>query len=259
MNPLLVLLGRALTRPGWILPYIRWRVNAGSDADHQKRVNEHKLYSHSLTDAVRLATGASRSDLDEARESGGLDRLLGEIDHRLTPRTTTIPISWGAAPELATACYLLTRLMRARVVVETGVANGVTSCFMLHAMDLNGTGRLVSLDLPALTPGVERSIGMAVPNRLRSRWQLILGDSRALLPRVVQDAGPLDVFVHDSEHAYTTMISEFTTVWPFMRHGGVLVSDDLNNDAFLDFAERVRRQPLVVVQGKKSPFGLLIK
>ena len=55
------------------------------------------------------------------------------------------------------------------------------------------------------------------------------------------------------------MMAEYTAVWPYIRSGGVLLSDDLNNDAFLEFGERVGREPLVVAQGKKSPFGLLIK
>jgi len=65
-----------------------------------------------------------------------------------------------------------------------------------------------------------------------------LGDSRDLLPRLLKDLdGSVDVFFHDSDHSYTHMMWEFSTVSPFLSQGGLLVSDDVaGNTAFWDFA-----------------------
>ena len=65
------------------------------------------------------------------------------------------------------------------------------------------------------------------------------------------------MFVHDSEHTHQAMTFEFNTVWPFLRNG-LLVSDDVNqNDAFLEFGDRVQRFPLLV-KSKNNIHGIMI-
>jgi len=44
--------------------------------------------------------------------------------------------------------YVIVRLLKPEKVVETGVAAGVSSAFILEAMDDNGIGTLYSIDLP---------------------------------------------------------------------------------------------------------------
>lgn len=51
----------------------------------------------------------------------------------------------------------------------------------------------------------------------------------------------MDVFAHDSLHEYRQMMFEYEEAWPFIRDGGLLVSDDIEKgDAFRDFAESKR-------------------
>ena len=50
--------------------------------------------------------------------------------------------SFNASPALAQLCYAVTRALRPRVVVETGVAYGTTSAHLLQAMEANGAGAL---------------------------------------------------------------------------------------------------------------------
>src|SRR5262249_41673552 len=69
------------------------------------------------------------------------------------------------------AVWRLVRGLKATRVVETGVAHGVTSRFILEAMARNGGGRLWSVDLPPmLHPEVHKEIGVAVDERLRRNW-----------------------------------------------------------------------------------------
>lgn len=142
--------------------------------------------------------------------------------------------------------YFLVRLHRPEVVVETGVFRGISSSFILQAMRENCKGTLYSIDLPSasyLIPGtfeVDSSqlregeeVGFAVPDFLRSRWQLILGDSRLELPRLLDRLGTIHMFYHDSEHTYSHMTWEFETALAHLGPGGVLTSDDVGwNSAF---------------------------
>jgi predicted O-methyltransferase YrrM len=139
-------------------------------------------------------------------------------------------------------CYLLCRHVRPRRIVETGVAYGVTSTYILQALADNGCGELNSIDLPPLARDAESYVGYFVPQELRDRWKLHLGPAKRLLPGVLRYAGTIDLFVHDSLHTYSHMKWEFETVLRSLRPGGVIISDDIEgNRAF----EEITRHPSV--------------
>jgi predicted O-methyltransferase YrrM len=149
--------------------------------------------------------------------------------------------------------YLLVRTLRPERVIETGVAQGISTTFILEAMAANGRGHLVSVDLPsyAATGGAPPTgvrghrvslkagfqPGWLVPEPLRNRWELILGDAKEVLPRLPED--PPDLFVHDSLHTYEHMMFELE--WAFGRQhpGSAVVCDDADwNPAFRTFLAR---------------------
>jgi predicted O-methyltransferase YrrM len=131
-------------------------------------------------------------------------------------------------------CYVICRALRPRVVVETGVGSGVTTSFILQALAANDEGHLWSIDLPPI--GAEQFAGSFVPQPLRSRWTLLRGRSRDLLPRLLNDLPAPDVFLHDSLHTTRNMTFEFQGAWKKMNSGGVLLSDDIHmSKAFTRF------------------------
>ncbi|HEX2287301.1 MAG TPA: class I SAM-dependent methyltransferase [Gaiellaceae bacterium] len=157
--------------------------------------------------------------------------------------------------------YRLLRDARPRVAVETGVCNGVSTAFLLLALEDNGEGELHSIDLPevagedyeqgtfwdgkggaVIPPGKEP--GWMVPAELRDRWHLVLGRSQDELPPLLERLGSIDFFMHDSEHSYECMSFEFRAAWDALREGGVLVADDVNvNSAWDEFVREVGREP----------------
>jgi predicted O-methyltransferase YrrM len=157
--------------------------------------------------------------------------------------------------------YRLLRELRPAVAVETGVCNGVSTAFLLLALEDNGEGVLHSIDLPevageeyeagtfwdgkggaVIPPGKEP--GWMVPPGLRERWRLVLGRSQDELPPLLERVGEIDFFMHDSEHSYECMSFEFRTAWEALREGGVLIADDVNvNSAWDEFVEEVGREP----------------
>lgn len=123
------------------------------------------------------------------------------------------------------AGYLLVRAIKPRVMVETGVLYGASSAHFLAALAHNGGGDLHSIDLgvgPEEPPN-----DFFVPDDLKSRWQLIIGDSRRELPQLLAQVGPIDLFHHDSLHTFEHMTWEYETVLPHLTAGGVLSSDDV--------------------------------
>jgi predicted O-methyltransferase YrrM len=163
------------------------------------------------------------------------------------------------------AIYASCRIKKPQMVVETGVASGVSSAFILEALRKNEEGRLVSIDMPGydtilaqkhvplyspetIVP-VEESFrtGWIVPHRLRSRWKLEVGLTSEVLPRVLEEVEEVDVFLHDSEHTYENMMWEYAGVWPFLSRGGLILSHDISwNSAFFDFSRKVERRPIII-------------
>ena len=142
---------------------------------------------------------------------------------------------------LSRLCYAACRALKPAVVVETGVAYGVTSAFILKALEVNGQGTLHSIDLPPLGAQADHYVGSLIPEALKQRWQLHRGTTRRLLPSVLAQSGPVGLFVHDSLHTYRNMRWEFETVHPHLAPMALVISDDVDgNEAFAKWVARAR-------------------
>jgi hypothetical protein len=155
--------------------------------------------------------------------------------------------TFGASSEInLRALYCLCRIFKPAFVVETGVASGGSSYVILSALEKNGKGHLYSIDLP---PGQwtnkgyakidtvalpeNKTPGWIVPEKLRHRWTLRLGDAKEELPRLLAELKEIDMFYHDAEHTYEAMCREYSQAWAYLRVPGILCSDDVNwNEAF---------------------------
>lgn len=163
--------------------------------------------------------------------------------------------------DLARCCYAACRALGARTVVETGVGYGVTTAFLLQAVEANGAGELRSIDLPPLERGAEDYAAVLVPPELRARWRLHRGMSRRVLPGVLADTGAIDLFVHDSMHTLENMRFELGWAWRRLAQGGAIVADDIEgNAAFAELADRTATFTVAVRQAEKPAlFGVAVK
>ncbi len=145
-------------------------------------------------------------------------------------------VPWDSGPDLE--LYLLVRGAAPEHAVETGVNRGRSSTAILRALAHDGSGRLTSIDLPTHDPAGRTNMdgvidsahvppgatGCEVPEFLRRRWTLILGDAREELPRLEH----YDFFFHDSDHSYAHQRWEYSVAAYHLTPGGVLASDDVN-------------------------------
>jgi Methyltransferase domain len=185
---------------------------------------------------------AGLASVSEARaqkvveEAAGDQVLYRHLDrmHREGGRPSYVEID--APLEL----YALVRLLRPRHVVEVGVSSGVSSAYMLRALERVGRGTLHSIDLPkretpklargrqrypswALPPG--RSSGWAVPFPLRGRWDLRLGDKRRVVPLLAEEDFPVGLFVYDVPHSEADAAREFAAIDRRFEAGSVAIAD----------------------------------
>jgi Methyltransferase domain len=136
------------------------------------------------------------------------------------------------------AIWCLVRNLRPTKVIETGVAHGVTSRFILEGLEKNGRGHLWSIDRPPIEREWKSQIGIAIDRRLEHRWSYILGSSRRRLPGILSQLGEIDLFIHDSLHSERNVRFEMDRAWVALRPGGAIVVDDIDvNRGFHSFTE----------------------
>jgi len=136
--------------------------------------------------------------------------------------------------------YIACRILQPHIIIETGVNTGLSSAMILLALKKNNKGHLYSIDLPIEETKKflrNKAVGWLVSDSLKERWTLELGDSKKILPKILNNLKRCDIFLYDSDHSYAHMIWEYETVWPFLKKA--LLSDDINqHNAFDDFVEK---------------------
>lgn len=169
------------------------------------------------------------------------------------------------------AIWSVVRHLRPAKVIETGVAHGVSSRFILEALQRDGDGRLWSIDHPPLEHQWHEQIGLAVGGRFKDRWTYISGSSKRCLPRLLSELAPIDVFIHDSLHSEQNVRFEMEAAWAALRPGGAIIVDDIDaNWSFADFVQTFSGHQSLVCEAeplhpdlrrfnKKGLFGIVVK
>jgi hypothetical protein len=172
---------------------------------------------------------------------------------------------------LTRAIWCLTRHLRPKKVVETGVAHGVTSRCVLEALERNGDGHLWSIDLPPVDSFWRKQVGAAVGDGYVDRWTYISGSSRRRLPELLSSLGEIDLFIHDSLHSERNVRFELDRAWAVITPTGTLVVDDVDaNWGFRSFTQAFPGQQSMICEAEplhpdlrrfnqKGLFGIILK
>jgi hypothetical protein len=197
-----------------------------------------------------------------------LDALMADIGEQLAKRgldNGRYTYGWysDAETSLCRAVWCVARHARPEVVVETGVAHGITSRVVLEALELNDLGHLWSIDLPfPFDHRLHTETGIAVTEALRPRWTYVEGSSRQRMPRLVTERGHVEMFIHDSLHTARNTLFEMEQAARTMPVGGVLLVDDImTHDGFATFARRHPGYQTIVCESadKIGMFGIAVR
>jgi predicted O-methyltransferase YrrM len=137
--------------------------------------------------------------------------------------------------------------LRPATVIETGVANGISTRQILSAFkEFNlSDSKLYSFD-------IDYRVGTS--DLLNDpQFNFIVIDSQNSFLDAMKEIQTVDLFYHDSDHSYDNQMLEYETAWEILNpKNGVLVSDDINwSNAFLDFCKKINRTPLLLSDGAK--------
>ncbi len=240
---------RCIREPRRVADYLGWKSRSRLEGWREARMEARARTSLAAYDAGRidadraafigrcagLDPAAVHGFVAEIRADAPLAAHIGHCRDALRRRGVA-----GNTPEAdCLTLYALVRALRPAAIVETGMFYGASAAYMLRAMERNGGGVLHSVDLPAASAepfGTPLGLGCMVPPELRRRWTVHWGDSREVLPSLLERVGPIDLFFHDSVHTYPFMLWEYSTAWPALLPGGVLASHDVwRSEVFPDF------------------------
>ncbi len=228
-----------------------------------KRSIKNRQYDQARISFVEQLTGSSEQTIpgyiDEIHNDAEFIELLrNQLQlnsiYQPSPKDFMLFDPGGSMFFYCVLLYAFVRIYKPSVLVETGGTPGKTSAFFLKAMERNGEGQLYTIDFPptAIKPAKELPVskthhflpkgkgsGWIVPDSLKHRHHLIVGKSADHLPQLLEELGQIDVFLHDGGHEYDNMMWEYEIVWPHLKQGGILLSDDIaHNTAWQDFCKK---------------------
>jgi len=150
--------------------------------------------------------------------------------------------------------YIVAALLKPRAICEIGVANGVSTLYLLGAADYgNFDPDIRAIDKPQFesmireqrgkrglhgTGGIipdTREAGWVAPKRQRAEYgyQYYVGDFTEILPDVMEEIEHLDLVLYDASKDRVEMEMAYEESISILEPGGVLISDDITvNNAF---------------------------
>jgi hypothetical protein len=168
------------------------------------------------------------------------------------------PVKMGG-PGNIKLLYFLAEELKAKKVLETGVAYGWSSLAILLSLSKRENTKLMSIDMPYAKMGNEDYVGCVIPEQLRSPWKLIRQADRKGLPNALEDLGQIDMCHYDSDKSYAGRMWAYPKLWNRLRNGGYFISDDIgDNLAFHDFCKKINKTP-VILKFRTQFVGLLVK
>jgi len=164
---------------------------------------------------------------------------------------------------LCRAVWCVALHTRPDVVIETGVAHGVTSRIVLEALAQNDRGHLWSIDLPfPFDHRLHGETGIVVTDACRPRWSYLEGSSKQRLPPLIGEIGPLGMFIHDSLHTAENTLFEMEQAALAMSSGGVMLVDDINSHTgFATFSRRHSEYQTIICPSsdRDGTFGIAVR
>lgn len=163
-------------------------------------------------------------------------------------------LRWNAEKQLFTLLYAVVKAKNPKVVVETGVANGITTNAIMKALELNGyKGELHSFDV--LQETSKAYIG-------KGKWNFHLLSPKNTYKQIVTEISELpkvDIWVHDSNHGYRWQKFEYLLALEKLNTGGILISDDVDaSSAWGELSKTHFRKSFIVFDSRKF-IGIAIK
>jgi hypothetical protein len=163
------------------------------------------------------------------------------------------PNIWNAGSNLATFLFDYVQKFEGKVIFETGVANGVTTKAIQHAIG----------DRPIAFHSVDTNPLCFKVNDNSKNWTFHHLEGRNLkneLRKIASNVPRVDLWIHDSDHHYVWQSFEYKLALDKLNPGGLLVSDDVDfSKAWAEMAQSNELEYVCAVFDGRKCFGIAQK
>ncbi len=154
---------------------------------------------------------------------------------------------WNAEQNLFSLLYSLVCAKNSKLVIETGVANGISTNAIMKGLESSKDSRVLhSFDVLSEAGKSYKGDG---------NWQFhLLNAAKAhiQLKNEVECLAKPDVWLHDSDHGYRWQKFEYLLAMKSLKKGGVLISDDIDaSPAWAELAGSVFRKSYIIFDSRK--------
>jgi predicted O-methyltransferase YrrM len=179
------------------------------------------------TTALDRASAGEREWI--ARIEAWRRELPGLADHRdadeLGVANLRSAVEWMSVPPvLGRFLMRLVRELRPRSCLELGTGFGLSGAYQAAALELNGTGRLLTLDVAERWAGVARE-GFAALGL--ERVEVRVGEPSEALSEALRGSAPLDYAFIDADHQEAPTMAALETILPHLSPQAAIVLDDV--------------------------------
>lgn len=134
--------------------------------------------------------------------------------------------------------YAFVRALKPKTVIETGVEKGLGSTVIARALQKNSaegfSGKVYSLD-------INPKAGFLVPEQLKPFVSFKFGDAITTLQN--WEAGPVDLFINDSDHCPHYEYNEYQTMQKYLSSQAIILGDNAHaTDSLYRFAKETNRK-----------------
>ena len=143
--------------------------------------------------------------------------------------------------------YIFMRVLKPKIVVETGVGKGLGSCLITSALIRNK-----SEGFPGYYYGtdINPEAGFLFCEPYSNYGKILYGDSVESLRRLDER---IDLFINDSVHTYEYEKREYKTIEGKLKKKSIIIADNAHNNlALLEFAEKTKRRFLFFKEQPKN-------
>ena len=151
---------------------------------------------------------------------------------------------------LASFLYAYILNSKPSVVIETGVANGITTNIIMKALEQTG-GTLHSFDVDPKTKNVYIGSG-------HWNFHLLTNNFENMLQEIISNIGMINLWIHDSNHGYQWQAFEYDLAADSLQKNGILVSDDIDSSTAWGLASKSRFKKSFGIFDNRKFFGVAI-
>ena len=173
------------------------------------------LESKEMIEVIDFGAGAPDSKRTELEMSRGV-RSFQEVGRVCR---VSKPMFWS------TFMFHLVRRLRPKSCVELGTAVGISASYLASALQLNGEGRLSTLEG---SPGIAEVAQETVHALGLQNVSLVVGPFHQTLSSALDEAEPVDFLFNDGHHDRNAVLRYFDLCQASLAPEAVILIDDIN-------------------------------